>query len=109
MPLIRLWRLLLISVAMLWASHPLLGQGKDGEGRSLAEIRSTLKQINAAPAATEEEQALKRLHIYRYLAGVPYEDVVLDEEFNKYALAAARLCSAIGKLDHKPENPGLDE
>jgi len=31
------------------------------------------------------------------------------DEARQCCLAAARLCKAIGKLDHKPENPGLDE
>jgi hypothetical protein len=45
------------------------------------------------------------LKAYRYLAGVPYEDLTLDEKYNAYCLAGAKLCQKLGRLEHKPERP----
>ncbi|MCB9919625.1 MAG: hypothetical protein H6832_14575 [Planctomycetes bacterium] len=55
--------------------------------------------------ALERMRGLARLNAYRYLCGIPC-DVVLDPAFNAYTDAAASLCKAIGRLDHKPPNPG---
>lgn len=55
------------------------------------------------------EAALRRLKCYRYICEVPYENLVLDEEMNKICQAGAELCQKIGRIDHKPPNPGLPE
>ena len=57
----------------------------------------------------EREEALRRLKAYRYLAGVPYDDLRLDDEDNTACVAGARLCAKLGRLEHKPANPGLPE
>lgn len=82
--------------------------------RALEEIKKSLAEIGAPgpknPEAlgAEREAGLRRLKAYRYLAEVP-TDVVLDDELNRYAQAATRLCAKLGRLDHKPANPGLPE
>jgi hypothetical protein len=81
--------------------------------RTLDQLKKTIREINTSgerpseTGAAERDAALRRLKVYRYLAGVPYENLVLDDEFNKLARAGARLCEKLGRLDHKPENPGL--
>jgi hypothetical protein len=85
--------------------------------RRLAEIHETLVSIYGTPGASkkvdeltaERHAALRRLKAYRYLVGVPWENVELDDELNKYATAGAKLCERIGKMDHAPKNPGLPE
>jgi hypothetical protein len=84
--------------------------------RSLEEIKKALDAIyNAPPPKTndplelERDQALRRLKAYRYLAEVPYQNLSLDPEYNKLAQGAALVCEKLGKLDHKPANPGLPE
>lgn len=83
--------------------------------RTVEEIQRALAEINAAPAkelsgaAAERDAALRRLKSYRYLVGVPYANVVLDDELNRSAAAAARVCEKLGRLDHNPPNPGLPE
>jgi hypothetical protein len=79
--------------------------------RSLDEMKQTLNVILVPDdgKADENSLALRRLQAYRYLAEVPYKDLKLDEGFNKMCLAGAKLCEKIGKLEHKPENPGLPE
>jgi len=78
------------------------------EKRTLDEIKDELAKINA-PSADENERAMRRLQSYRYLAGVPYRDLRLLDEFNIDAKAAAKICQKLGKLDHNPMNPGLPE
>jgi hypothetical protein len=82
--------------------------------RTLEEIKKKLATFTAAPAKKGDKEAelkaaLKRLQAYRYLAGVPYEDLVLEAEYNRYADAAARICEKLGRLDHNPPNPGWPE
>lgn len=82
--------------------------------RTPAEIRKTLgaieppgKRIGRSQDAIREA-ALRRLKAYRYLAGVPYKHLTLDDELNDYAKAAAMLCRKLGRLEHNPKtNPGL--
>jgi len=86
---------------------------KSDSPRTLEDVRKTIASINHSgdrstdPAALEREQALKRLKVYRYLARVPHDNLVLDDDFCKTARAGARLCERLGRLDHRPENPGL--
>ncbi|MCX7933811.1 MAG: hypothetical protein N3A66_00955 [Planctomycetota bacterium] len=63
----------------------------------------------AADIAAAHQAALRRLQAYRFICDVPYENVVLDAELTKYAEAGAKLCEKIGRIDHKPANPGLPE
>jgi uncharacterized protein YkwD len=83
--------------------------------RTADEVKKKLAEITAVPTretagmAGERAAALRRLKAYRYLAGVPYDDVTLDDDANAACEAAARLCAKLGRLDHKPENPGLPE
>jgi hypothetical protein len=49
--------------------------------------------------------ALARMKAYRYLAGVPYEDVTLNERYNDEAQHAAVLLSVLGSLSHSPSKP----
>jgi hypothetical protein len=95
---------------------PAMAQAKADEklssikhARSLKEIRNTLNEILAPDnkEADEKTQAFRRLKAYRYLAEAPYKDLVLDENYNKMCLAGAMLCEKIGKVDHKPRNPGI--
>ncbi len=89
----------------------------DGEPvfpRTLMQLRAALAKIEAGPAtekkldalATERQAALRRLKAYRYLVGVPYDNLELDEEMNRLCAAGARLCEKVGRLDHTPPNPG---
>ncbi len=54
--------------------------------------------------------ALRRLKAYRFLVDVPYKKMTLDGGYNFYAEWGAKLCHAIGRLDHTPKNePGWPE
>lgn len=90
---------------------------KDGQPvfpRSPKDIKDKLKKILGPPAkgkdeASQRQAALRRLKAYRYLAGVPYEKLVLDDEYNRQAQAATRLCDKLKRLSHDPPNAGLPE
>src|SRR5277367_4791194 len=85
---------------------------KDGEcliPHGLEEIKKTIDAISRDPAPkgadAERHAALRQLKIYRYLCGVPYENLELDPDLNQFARAGAKICDKIGRLDHKPANP----
>src|SRR5689334_9610383 len=85
------------------------------ETRTADEIKKKLAEITAPPAkdpggtASERDTALRRLKAYRYLAGVPYDDLTLDDDANAACEAGAGLCAKLGRLEHQPKNPGLPE
>jgi hypothetical protein len=89
--------------------------GRPVYDRSLEEIQKALADIDTPsrqqrdPLAAEREAALRRLKAYRYLAGVPYDNLVLDEEMNRSATAACHICARLGRMDHQPRNPGMPE
>ncbi|MFN0206166.1 MAG: hypothetical protein ACKVS6_07610 [Planctomycetota bacterium] len=80
--------------------------------RQAAEIRETLNQIKTLPpqegfkADDPRLLALRRLQQYRYLCEVPFDGMELDAAMNDATLWGAKLCKAIGRLDHTPANPG---
>jgi hypothetical protein len=81
--------------------------------RTFEQVKKTVQEIYrtgdkpAETTAAERDAALRRLKVYRYLVGVPYENLVLDEKLCKIAQAGARLCEKLDRLDHRPTNPGL--
>jgi uncharacterized protein YkwD len=105
--------IILIGLAILlgWVSAKAGGKSGPGHARSLDEIKKTLTSILSLEddKADEKTRALNRLKAYRYLAGVPYEDITLDEEYNAMCLAGLKLCAKLGKVEHTPKNPGLPE
>ena len=95
--------------------------------KSVESIRATIKRIKSMPIRTvgqrpardslrgvhvkgrrprDRQDALRTLMIYRYLADVPYEDLVLDRQLNAYTDAGAELMSAARTFSHHPPNPG---
>ncbi len=85
-------------------------EGQPGYSRSLADMKKTISQILTPSSNTELDSGLRRLKAYRYLAELPYENIQLDDEYNKAAQAAAVLSEKAKKLDHFPKtNPGLSE
>lgn len=93
----------------------------------LAEVRGTLAGLMGAPELqrldlearesgdparrlrADRALALARLRGLRFLAGVPWRDLTLDEDACDRAAAAAELCEALGKVDFAPVNPGWDD
>ena len=65
--------------------------------------------LAARPKAERLAEALRRLQAYRWIVEVPWEGMDLREDWNDFCEAGAQLCARIGKLDHTPPNPGMDE
>lgn len=108
------------ALTILWLGVPahsgdtprtsLANRTRDDIVKTLAQLAELPKDAGKDPLARERLAALRRLMAYRYLAGVPYQSLELDEGYNKLAQAAAVLCEKMGKLDHEPKkNPGLPE
>ena len=77
--------------------------------RSKKEIQQTLKMImQDAAGAPESAHATAVLNAYRYLCGLAW-DVQTDADLEGVSLAGAKLCEAIGRLEHTPANPGWQE
>lgn len=126
MPLFRSRGLLVVPAAALLIGLVVNNEGRPQPGgappipkklppRNAKEVKSALTAINALSdkksqgLRAEREAALRRLKSYRYLVGVPYEDLSLDDELNKYCDGAATINEKLGKLSHYPANPGLPE
>lgn len=87
---------------------------RDSFPLSVDEIKKTLAELskpsaNPDAAAKEKEAALQKLKAYRFLCGVPYKHLKLDDKYNAHCEAAAKICDKLGRLDHNPPNPGLPE
>lgn len=79
--------------------------------RSKEEVKQTVKTIldRRDPSLNDGEQAaLNRLNAFRYLCHLPH-DVTINRDFQPFVDGAARICRAIGRLDHGPPNPGWPE
>jgi hypothetical protein len=82
--------------------------------KTLAEIEAPADEEGAARDALPALElaraaALRRLKAYRFLVGVPWEDLSLDPGLNDFAQAGAELTKVVGHLDHTPPNPGLPD
>jgi cysteine-rich secretory family protein len=88
------------------------GKQKDAIRDTIADIFDSsdpLENDASDEFADGRGEALRYLKIYRYLSDLEYADLVLDKNLNAHADAASKLCEAIGRLDHTPENPGWPE
>ena len=88
------------------AAHRATEVNTNTEARSKKEIQQVLKVImQGASRGPESAQATAVLNAYRYLCGLAW-DVQTDPELEDVSLAGAKLCEAIGHLEHTPANPG---
>ena len=101
--------------------------GKGAYPRSLGEMKAILSLLEPArpktifeampagwgagrltPAA--QEAFLRRMQQYRFLCGVAYEDLSIDEEYAKLAQHAALVCAKLNQMTHTPTKPaGMPE
>jgi len=75
--------------------------------RTAAEIKAMLQVL--APdrngGAHVQNAYIERLKQYRYICGVPYEDIQWDDKLAVLAQKAALVCAKLNKLTHSPERP----
>ena len=77
--------------------------------RAVAPPEPEAKAPEAERLALERARGLNRLQEYRALCGLPWRGLSLEPDFDLHAQWGARLCHAIGRLDHTPANPGWPE
>jgi uncharacterized protein YkwD len=83
-------------------------EGRPVYPRTVEQIREKVAEALAPAEATddklavERDVALRRLKLYRYVVGVPADNLVLDDDLNRAAQAACRICAKLGRLDHRP-------
>lgn len=75
----------------------------------LARQLTAMNADSADDLATERRAALLRLRMYRLVCGLKDDDLVLDDQLNEEAGAAAKVCHRLGYLSHEPPNPGLPD
>jgi len=78
--------------------------------RTVEEIKKTLGEIGRAEPKEKltaaRTKAWRMLRAYRYLADVPYKDLVFEESFTAFTDLAVEVMNANGVISHTPENPG---
>ncbi len=82
--------------------------------RTKKQVTATLQHIERVaiqgPGTRQQQDAVRRLMMYRYVCGVPWEGITLDAQMNLEALRAAQICEKLKRLTHNPEsNPGMSE
>jgi hypothetical protein len=75
--------------------------------KPLGEIKAMLLVLAPERDAADrmKERYIQRLKIYRYVCGVPYEDLTWDDEYATLTEKASLVCSKLDKLTHSPEKP----
>ena len=63
-------------------------------------------ESDAETLQIERVRGLLRVTAYRFLVGISYEHLALDDDYDYFCQWGAKLCAAIDRLDHTPENPG---
>ena len=75
--------------------------------RSLAEVKAMVQVLSArkGPGSGSENEYLSRLRQYRYLCGVPFENLSWGDREADLALHASSICAKLNKMTHTPEKP----
>ena len=75
--------------------------------RSLAELKAMLKLLapRKGSEGSQQEEYLQRLKQYRYVCGVPFENLRWDDGYADLAQHASLICAKLNKLTHTPEQP----
>lgn len=75
--------------------------------RSQGEIKAVLQMLQPknAGGSTLQTEYIQRLKQYRFLAGIPYENLQWDDTQADLCQHAVKVLQAVGKLTHNPEKP----
>lgn len=107
-PVFGLICLVLVAPGLLDAAATAAPAGEDGAlyPRKLADLKATLQSLSPQRDGRNPNDAfLARLKQFRYLCGVPYEDLQIEGEYSMLANKASGICSKLNKLTHTPEKP----
>lgn len=90
---------------------PLTAQEFPRSKQEIAEVLRNLSRVELEAGESELElqrrAALRRLQAYRFLSGLPWQDMVMSKRLNELAEAAAYLCKKSQRIAHFLPNPGL--
>ncbi len=73
--------------------------------RSQGEIKAMIQVLAGKKGGTVAGEFMSRLRQYRYLCGVPYENVVWDARCQDLAEHAALVCAKLNQMTHTPSKP----
>jgi uncharacterized protein YkwD len=73
--------------------------------RKLGEIKAMIQVLAPEKSAGVANTYIQRLKQYRYVCGVPYEDIQWDSQLALLAQKASLVCSKLGTLTHTPTKP----
>jgi hypothetical protein len=73
--------------------------------RRLGELKAMMQVLAPEKNASVENMYIQRLKQFRYVCGVPFEDIQWDSKLYALAQHAASICAKLGKLTHTPERP----
>jgi hypothetical protein len=95
------------AAALALASVGMGGSNGDAKlyPRSMGEIRAMTQVLAAKKGAPVPAEYMARLLQYRYLCGVPYENVVWDARCQDLAEHAALVCAKLNQMTHAPSKP----
>jgi hypothetical protein len=73
----------------------------------LGEIKAMVQLLSPKKGSRDsvQNEYIKRLKIYRYLCGLPFENLQWDDKLANLATHASIVCSKLNKLTHTPEHP----
>lgn len=71
--------------------------------------KSLTDTLNSPSFRADEENGLRTLMCFRFLADLPYKDMEIDRGYAAHCQAGAELLTRINELTHSPKNPGLPE
>ncbi len=73
--------------------------------RSQAEVKAIVQVLAAKRGGSIPNEYIARLRQYRFLCGVPFEDLAWDAEQAELAHHASLVCSKLNQLTHTPARP----
>lgn len=90
----------------------LLGTGPAGDEpkaypRTLTEVRAMVQLLAAkkGPGTSMQSTYLSRLRQYRYLCGVPYENLSWDAGYADLTYHSSLICAKLNQMTHTPARP----
>lgn len=85
----------------------------NGYPYSLKDVKTLMTKLGGAkiPGAVTEEhsEATRRTILHRFVSGVPEFMIEHDPDDAELARLGSKMCHMLGRLEHRPDNPGLPE
>lgn len=73
--------------------------------RSLNEVRAMVQLLAPSKNAGPQDVFLARLRQYRFLCGVPYQELAFDPTYADLAYHSSLICAKLNQMTHTPSRP----